>query len=121
MLDLEVWSEVREGKSIIRHSFYEKPITAPMVFHALGAHSWRTKIVTMSEEMRRNPLHMDEYHDQDEIWEIVRKFLQKRTDSGYNYKERSEVIQSTCKKYWRQKAQYMAGICSLYRSRDGME
>merc|ERR1711867_429748 len=60
MLDIQVWKEVTEEDfCIVRHSFYQKPTTSPLVFHSGGAHAWRIKIVTLAEEMRRRLLHMD--------------------------------------------------------------
>ena len=51
MLDLK---EVgTDGVVIVRHTFYEKEISAPLVFNAKASHSWRTKIVVLSEELRR--------------------------------------------------------------------
>ena len=39
MLDLKVWVE-KEGEScIICHTFYEKDISAPLVFHAKASHA----------------------------------------------------------------------------------
>ena len=34
MLDIQVWLEEKQGFSKIRHTFYEKPTTLPLVFHA---------------------------------------------------------------------------------------
>ena len=59
MLDIQVWVEEKEGFDRIRHTFYQKPTTSPLVFHANGAHSWRSKIITLAEELRRRMLHMD--------------------------------------------------------------
>ena len=92
MLDIEVWAE-REGENMtIRHSFYEKPVTSPMVFHANGVYDWRCKLVTMSEELRRRLLHMDGKHSKKDTTNIVRKFFQKIEDSGYGKPAREEVI-----------------------------
>ena len=51
-LDLKVWAE-KEGGCVIWHTFYEKGISAPMVFHVKASHSWRTKIMVLSEKLRR--------------------------------------------------------------------
>ena len=40
MLDIKVWKEdTKEGFSVVRHSFYQKPTTSPLVFHSGGAHT----------------------------------------------------------------------------------
>ena len=39
MLDIQVWMEEHEGRCRVRHSFYQKPSTSPLVFHASGAHT----------------------------------------------------------------------------------
>ena len=33
MLDLKVWAETGDGACVIHHTFYEKEISAPLVFH----------------------------------------------------------------------------------------
>ena len=54
MLDLKVWKEKDHGgQTVIRHTFYEKEVTSPIVFHARGAHTWRSKLVTLLEEVNR--------------------------------------------------------------------
>ena len=77
MLDLQVWAEEgREGEESrpakIRHSFYQKDTTSPLVFHAAGAYSWSPKITTMSEEMRRRLLHMDVDHTAEDKDDVIR-------------------------------------------------
>ena len=39
MLDLKVWAESVDGICNIRHKFYKKEISAPLVFHARASHS----------------------------------------------------------------------------------
>ena len=62
MLDLQVWVDTCQDHKRIRHSFYQKPTTSPLVFHANGAFGWKAKITTKSEEFRRRLLHMDTAH-----------------------------------------------------------
>ena len=93
MLDLEVWKEVRnEGCAVIRHTFYEKDVTLPLVIHTKGAHTWRSKLVTLGEEVRRRLRNMDAIHSNTQILEILRVFLQKLVDSGYDLTSRQEII-----------------------------
>ena len=109
MLDIQVWVEDREECSLVRHTFFQKPVTSPLVFHAAGAHNWKSKIITLSEELRRRYLHMDGRHSIGERQEIVRDFLQKMADSGYSHEARREVIASATKKFCRQLMNQMAG------------
>ena len=53
VLDLAMWTEkVEADKPRIRFTFFEKEVTAPTVFHSQAAYNWRSKIITLSEEMR---------------------------------------------------------------------
>ena len=54
VLDTVMWKETNtEGKATVRHGFYEKTMASPIVFHRRSAYSWRSKIVTLGEEVRR--------------------------------------------------------------------
>ena len=70
MLDIQVWVESKEDHCTIRHTFFQKSVTLPLVFHAQGAHSWRSKLITLAEELRRRFLYMDANH----TWEIKFQF-----------------------------------------------
>ena len=37
MLDLSVWMETWGGVKVMRHTYFEKPTTSPLVFHGRGA------------------------------------------------------------------------------------
>ena len=101
MLDLQVWSQYsKEGSHcLLRHSFYQKDITSPLVFHTDGAYGMKPKIVTMSEEFRRRLLHMNVHHTTEDRKEIPGHFIQKMADSGYKHSTRKEVIKSASTKY----------------------
>ena len=99
MLDLQVWVDTKEDHKRIRHSFYQKPITLPLVFYANGAFGWKAKLTTMSEELRRRFLHMDDAHSQQERAEVVRDFLVKMADSGYKHPARKQIILSAVRKF----------------------
>ena len=59
MLDVAVWVETDQGGNpTVRHTYYEKPSTSPLVFHGRGACSVRQKIVVMAEEGKRRLLNM---------------------------------------------------------------
>ena len=120
MLDLQVWMEEEGGNSKIRHSFYQKPSTSPLVFHAGGAHTWRSKIITLSEEMRRRLLHMDSGHCQSEILDIVKDHMQKLADSGYQHSTRMEITASAARKFFRQAMDQALGGRRLHRNAEEM-
>ena len=78
MLDLKVWKEKDHGgQTVIRHTFYEKEVTSPIVFHARGAHTWRSKLVTLLEEVNRRLRNMDRKHPRKDVLEVLRKFAHK--------------------------------------------
>ena len=39
MLDLKVWTENVDGVCVIHHTFFEKDISAPLMFHARASHA----------------------------------------------------------------------------------
>ena len=83
MLDLKVWKEhSKEGFAVIRHTYYEKEVTSPLVFHSKGAHPWRSKLVTLGEEVRRRMRNADRRHTKEEILMILEKFSQKCWTTG---------------------------------------
>ena len=122
MLDLQVGAqEGKEGNAAkIRHSFYQKGKTSPLVFHAGAAYGWRPKIVTMEEEFRRRLLHMDTEHNEEDKKVVIQDFLQKMADSGYQHPVRKEVIKSAVTKFYRQILEQETGGRQLYRSTEDM-
>ena len=100
MLDLQVLTE--PTYTVICHTFFQKPVTSPLVFHAAGAHNWKSKIITLAEELRRRYLYMDQGHSNGDREAVIRDFLQKMADSGYSHEARKEVIVSATRKYCRQ-------------------
>ena len=116
MLDIQVWIETREDFSIICHTFFQKPMTSPLVFYAAGVHNLKSKIITLSEELRRRYLHMDRRHSNGDRETVIKDFLQKMADSGYSHEARREVIASATRKYCRQLMDQMAGGQRIYRT-----
>ena len=50
----DLWdTHTRTRNDVIRHTYYEKDVTSSLMFHAKGAHTWRSKLVTLGEEVRR--------------------------------------------------------------------
>ena len=71
MLDIQVWAEVAGEHQIIRHTFYEKETTSPLVFNAKSAYGQKAKITTMAEELGRRLTNMDQEHSEEEKEEVV--------------------------------------------------
>lgn len=71
VLDLEVWVEKTEdGKAArIRQTSFEK-VAALSVFHSKVAYGWRSKIVTLAEEMRHRLKNMDKLHSRKKKTEV---------------------------------------------------
>ena len=76
MLDIQVWVGSKEDHCTIRHTFFQKSVTLPLVFNAQGAHSWRSKLITLAEEMRRRFLHMDTSHTWEDQVPVLKDFIQ---------------------------------------------
>ena len=105
----------------IRHTYYEKPMASPLVFHSRAAYSWRCKIVTLSEETGRRMRNMDEYHTVEERKEVLCKFLKKMADSGYGPPTREEILKSGIRKYYRKVSDQETGGPRLYRGPEEMK
>ena len=91
MLDFQVWAQDMGNHTIIRHTFYQKAITSPLVFHACGACRWKPKITTLAEELGRRLVNMDPYHTEQERSDVVQDFIQKLTDSSYSHIHRRDI------------------------------
>jgi hypothetical protein len=115
MLDTAVWVErsttPEEGDSI-RYSYYEKPTTSPLVFHAAGAHGWRSKITTLAMEVVRRMTNSDRRTTIKERAATLRKFTTKMADSGYGQSTRLEILKSGITRYYRM---LQADICRTRR------
>ena len=118
MLDVAVRAEQEDGHPRVRHSFYEKPITSPLVFHAYAT---RQKIVPLAEEIKRRMLNMDPLHSKEERIEIILKFSQKMVDSMYVPETRREILTSGITRYYRLVLQELAGKRSLYMSTEELK
>ena len=92
MLDLCVWLDDCGDVKIIRHGFYEKPTTSPLVFHGRGACSIKQKITIPSEEVKRRMLNLDTRHSEEERETVLKGFSQKLIDSSYTREVRKEIL-----------------------------
>ena len=106
MLDLAVWLEKKEGGGRkVRHTFYQKPTTSPLVFHSRGACSIKQKIVILGEETKRRMLNQDRDHTLQERIQEIARFSQKLVDSEYTREVRKDILMAGIRRYY------------LYRSR----
>ena len=55
--------------------------------------------MTLAEELRRRLLHMDWLHTDTEKMEVIKDYLQKLVDSGYDHKTRIEFTRSAVRKF----------------------
>ena len=120
MLDLCVWLDDQGDVKIIRHGFYEKPTTSPLVFHGRGACSTKQKITILSEEVKRRILNQDSRHSKEEREIVLRGFSQKLIDSGYTKEVRKEILASGVRRYYRLRLQDSNGVRNLYRTSEEM-
>ena len=118
VLDIAVWSENSGagGAARIRYTFFEKEISAPTVFHSKAAFSWRSKLVTLSEELRHRYRNTDRFHSDHEVESIVTKLLGKMANSGYGQSTRNQVLRSATVKYYREVLDSMTEGKKLYRT-----
>ena len=70
--------------------------------------------------MRCRYRNMDPNHKMEEILEVARSFMVKMANSGYNKATRWEVLRSATVKFYREKAEWLTGGKSLYRSKQEM-
>ena len=116
MLDLAVWMDETKDAKVIRHTFYEKPTTSPLVFHGRGACALRQKITILGEEVRRRLFNQDTQHSIEERVGVLKTFSQKMVDSGYTMDVRKEILESGIKRYFRLRLSQEAGVRNLYRT-----
>ena len=64
---------------------------------------------------------MDSYATSEERIEVLRKFVQKMRDSGYDHGTRIEILKSELVRYYRRAAEDAAGVTPLHRSARDME
>ena len=116
MLDLSVWMDVRDGWKVIRHSYYEKPTTSPLVFTGRGACSTKQKITILSEEVKRRLYNQDRFHSIKERERELERFSKKMVDSEYTSEVRREVLRSGIRRYYCMRLMEISRVRSLYRS-----
>ena len=113
-LDLEIWLE-RGEKPGLRYSFYEKPMGTKYCVMEGSAMSDNMKRATLSQEVVRRMVNTDEEQPQQQRNEILELFTIKMQRSGYNSKQRKEIIISGLKGYERKLKRAAEGKQKLHR------
>ena len=113
MLDLQVGSEATGQGTAIRHTFYEKPVNSPLVFHNRGACPMKQKIVVLAEETKRRLFNQDRAHSVEDRLKDLKALVQKMADSEYGKNTRQEILKAGIKRYYRLLLQEVAGVRSL--------
>ena len=72
-MDIRVWVERKEDSgekevTVIHHITFKNKEATPLVFHIKGAHSWQSKIVTLSEELRRRYSNTNRCYREIKFW-----------------------------------------------------
>ena len=112
MLDLQVWTEGSGTGTRIRHTYYEKQVTSPIVFHSRGACPTKQKVIVLAEEAKRRLYNQDRDHTVTDRLKDLKDLI----DSDYGKESRREIRKAGIKRFYRLILQEAAGGRSLYRS-----
>ena len=96
-------------------------MASPLVFHSRSAYSWKAKLVTLSEEVKRRLMNMDLFHTEQERVEVLATFLKKMANSQYGPPTRKEVLKSGIRRYFRKVHAQETGGPKLYRTKEELE
>ena len=115
MLDTQVWTEPGpQGRGTrIRHTYFEKKVTSPLVFHNRGACSTKQKFIILAEETKRRLYNQDRYHTTQDRLVDLKVLIQKLIDSGYGKDGRKEILTAGIKRYYRLVLQEISGGRSI--------
>ena len=99
MLDLAVWattekdcSKIEGTREVICHSFYEKDCVSRKVIEFKSAIQHRSKIVSLSQEVKRRMTNTDRKVSIQERIEIIEKFAYKMYCSSYPEHVRLDIM-----------------------------
>ena len=115
VLDLKLYIG---DQGLIKHEFYEKPVTCRLVIPERSAHSWKMKIAVMVEEGLRRLRN----HSRELDWETSRKCMikwaLKLKRSGYSEQFRHQVIKAALEKWRKMCKTEDEGGRPVYRPRE---
>ena len=96
VLDLKVWLE---NDNTVNYIFYEKPMKSNFVIDKLSALPYSMKMKSLTQEVFRRLHNTNEKILEENKSEILSKFTQKLKNSGYNEKERLNIVKGGMKTY----------------------
>ena len=99
ILDLKVWTERKENKTIIMHEFYSKGISSKAVINAKLAIPWSTKCTALTQEVLRVLLNCSKELPWRVPTQHVNDMVLRMQYSGYSKKFWYEVVNSALKVY----------------------
>ena len=106
MLDISVWAgKDKERDETVYYEYYEKKVTLPLVIMKRSAISENMKRTVLSQELIRRMRNTDVRIGKEKKVKIVEKFMRKMRRSGYDEKQRKEMLR--------------AGLLGYYRMRKG--
>ena len=94
MQDLHVWRSREGEREVLRHSYYEKPITSKKMMMEKSAHPMRSKMAVLSQEVIRRMRNTSLKLPMSERIRILDQMMIKLRASGYNESQRYEILYS---------------------------
>ena len=117
-LELKVWIDNKNGRSMIMHEHYAKNVSSKMIINTNSAFPMKTKRTVLAQEGLRILLNCS----RDLPWEHKIKHLNNLSlriqYSGYNKQFRYQVINSSINAYNTLINKETAGVRPLYRNRE---
>ena len=101
MLDLQVWRSREEGRESLLYSYYEKPITSPLVIMEKSALPASNKMTVLAQEVVRRLRNTAVSLPIQEKIKIMDKMMIKLRESGYDERQRKEILYSGVMGYCR--------------------
>ena len=99
MLDVEAWT-IKDNTEV-QHQFYEKEVASNRVMGAKSAISQTSKIATLSQEVIRRMQNTGRDVPEENRVIIMNNFMIKLHRSGYNEKQREEIMKAGLNGYYK--------------------
>ena len=115
ILDLKVWTEKREGTSVVVHEFYSKEISSKSVIHPRSAIPYKTKRTIMTQEVLRVLLNCSSLLAWEQTVRHLNDMVARMQYTGYDQQFRFEVVKSALEAYRRILEMDREGVRPLYR------
>ena len=115
VLDTEMWIEDKEGRSIVRYGYYEKPMVPNRVISEDCAMSWDMKKAILVSEGLRRLLRCDKFTEWTLLTEHLQKFSWKMYNSNYTKDQVTFIVDRVIKKYEKMLDEDKKNIVPLHR------